>query len=232
MVGLLEAADLGLVRAGERAALVAEQLRLEELLGERSAVDGDERTGAARAEIVDRARDQLLAGARLAGDQHGGVALGGALDHAEHALHRLGAPDQLAQAIGLARAKLQAPARPRQHQRALDGGAHLFVGERLDQVLVRAQPHGLDGRLHRRVRGHQDHLDLGRARADAAQHLEAVHARHRQIAQHHLRVVVEALEALFARTRGDHLALPVVAEQDRQRAPHVGLIVDDEDARP
>ena len=44
--GLLDAADLGRDRAGERALLVAEQLGLEELLGQRRAVDRDERLSA------------------------------------------------------------------------------------------------------------------------------------------------------------------------------------------
>ena len=47
-VGRLEAAVAALDRAGERAALVAEQLRLEQRLRERRAVDGDERLARAR----------------------------------------------------------------------------------------------------------------------------------------------------------------------------------------
>ena len=60
-------------RAGERAALVAEQLALEQRLGERRAVQLHERALGARAALVDGGRDQLLAGARLAGDQHAGA---------------------------------------------------------------------------------------------------------------------------------------------------------------
>ena len=45
-VGLLDAARLGADGAGERAALVAEQLRLEQLIGQRRAVDRDERPAA------------------------------------------------------------------------------------------------------------------------------------------------------------------------------------------
>ncbi len=61
VVGLLELADLLLGRAGERALLVAEQLRLDQLLGDRRAVDLHEPLAAAQAVAVDRARDQLLA---------------------------------------------------------------------------------------------------------------------------------------------------------------------------
>src|SRR5690606_11057478 len=42
-------------------------------VGEGGAVDGDERARAARAAVVDGAGQQLLAGAGLAGDEHGGA---------------------------------------------------------------------------------------------------------------------------------------------------------------
>ena len=73
LVGLLELADLPIGGAGERALLVAEQLRLDQLVGDRRAVDLHERAVAAQALAVDRARHQLLADAALAPDQHGGV---------------------------------------------------------------------------------------------------------------------------------------------------------------
>ena len=66
----LELARLARRRAGERALLVAEQLRLEQRLGNRRAVDRDERAVGARAQRVQRAREQLLAGAALAFEQH------------------------------------------------------------------------------------------------------------------------------------------------------------------
>ena len=72
--GQLELAALLGHRAGERALLVAEQLGLDQLLGDRRAVHLDERGARARLLCsVDLARDQLLAGAVLAGDQHPAV---------------------------------------------------------------------------------------------------------------------------------------------------------------
>ena len=59
-LGDLEAALAGGDRAGERALLVAEQFGLEQLGGNGAAVDGDERTLAARAERMDGARGDLL----------------------------------------------------------------------------------------------------------------------------------------------------------------------------
>ena len=72
-LGQLEAPFLRRVRAGERAFLVAEQLRFDQILRQRRAADLDERLLGARRVVVDRVRDQLLAGAGFAAQQHGRV---------------------------------------------------------------------------------------------------------------------------------------------------------------
>ena len=71
--GQLEAAALEPVGSREGATLVPEELRLDERLGQRRAVDGDEGTLGTPARIVDGARDQFLARAALPGEQHGGL---------------------------------------------------------------------------------------------------------------------------------------------------------------
>ncbi|MFT3776270.1 MAG: hypothetical protein QM820_63810 [Minicystis sp.] len=69
-VGLADEA-LALGRAGVGVVLdVAEQLGVEQALGEGGRVAGHERAATARREAVDGAGDQLLAGAALAGDEH------------------------------------------------------------------------------------------------------------------------------------------------------------------
>ena len=68
--GELEEALLARVRSGERAALVAEQLRLEKRFGNRRAIDRDERLVGRGARVVDAAREQLLARSRLADQQN------------------------------------------------------------------------------------------------------------------------------------------------------------------
>ena len=60
-VGLLEAAAAHGLRAGEGAALVAEQFALQQVLRDRRGVDGHERPAGARAVLVQRARHQFLA---------------------------------------------------------------------------------------------------------------------------------------------------------------------------
>ena len=69
-VGHLELAALLLAGAGEGAFFVAEQLAFEQRLGQRRAGDRHERLLRAVAGIVDGARDQLLAGAAFALNQH------------------------------------------------------------------------------------------------------------------------------------------------------------------
>src|SRR5690606_13509759 len=92
-VGLLEAPLPLRERAGERALLVPEELRLEERLGESSAVDAHEGPAPARREVVDRRGDQLFARAALSRDEHRGATLRHLLDDLEHALHRRVIPE-------------------------------------------------------------------------------------------------------------------------------------------
>jgi hypothetical protein len=68
--GLDEEPGAVAARAGERAAQVAEELALEERLRDCGAVLDEERRVALGAPLVDRARDDLLARARLALDEH------------------------------------------------------------------------------------------------------------------------------------------------------------------
>jgi len=65
---LLEQSRLVRARARERAAHVPEQLRLEQRLGDRGAVDADERLARARAGAMNRPRDDFLPRAALARD--------------------------------------------------------------------------------------------------------------------------------------------------------------------
>ena len=71
VVRRLEQAGLCLAGVGEGAALVAEQLGFQQGLGNRRAVDVDERGVAPRARPVDRAGEQALAGSRLPLDEEG-----------------------------------------------------------------------------------------------------------------------------------------------------------------
>src|SRR5262249_47931184 len=76
---------------GERAPFVSEQLALEEVGGDRAAVDDDEGRTASAALPMDRLGGRLFAGTGLAFQEHGGVAGSGALEHGEDRAHADGA---------------------------------------------------------------------------------------------------------------------------------------------
>jgi hypothetical protein len=84
-VGFLEPALARLRGAGESARFVAEQLRLDQRLGQGRAVEGDERAVPASGKMVQALGDQLLAGTPLADHQHRPVER----RRAARALHRI-----------------------------------------------------------------------------------------------------------------------------------------------
>ena len=102
VLGQLEAAGAALDGAGEGAFLVAEELALDQRLGNGRAVDGDKGLAAAGAEVVQGAGDEFLAGAALAGDEHRNVAGGDTLDQREDLLHLRRRADQGAEDAGFA----------------------------------------------------------------------------------------------------------------------------------
>src|SRR5262249_5561119 len=84
----LELAGLADERAGERTALVSEELALEQLARQRCAVDGDERSAPPRPVLVEIAGEELLAGAALALDENGRAARRDARRDLQDAEHR------------------------------------------------------------------------------------------------------------------------------------------------
>ena len=70
-MGRLEESRLGLARIGEGATLEAEQLGLQQRLGNGFAVDHDKRSAGAGAAVMNAAGEQTLAGPGLAKDQDG-----------------------------------------------------------------------------------------------------------------------------------------------------------------
>jgi hypothetical protein len=88
-------------RAGERAPFVTEQLALEQRLGERRAVDRDERPVRARTVGVDRGRDQLLARSAFAAKEHRRVGRSDPGDETVDGLHRGALADEVVRDGGI-----------------------------------------------------------------------------------------------------------------------------------
>ena len=110
---------------------------------------------------MNRARDQLLAGAALAAEQNGGVVGDDAADQLVNFLHRSAAADYLAAdelAIHFVFQAVEIGGLRADFHRALDRGRdQIEIGERLGQVIVSAALHRLDRVVHRaRRRDHDD----------------------------------------------------------------------------
>jgi hypothetical protein len=181
----LEDARAAIVRAGERPLLVAEDLALEQRLGNRGAVDRDERetptAGSTRGSSARRApcrcptrprstpRPPSAPPARSCDTRNGSRRL--LADDASEAALLAQLPTELpdlAQRLLPLDRLLQQDAQPR----GIDGLAQVVVSAFLDRF-----DGGFDGAL----RGEQDDRQIGQLVLESAQQLDAAHARHHQI---------------------------------------------------
>ncbi len=188
-VRLLEPPDPPLVGAGERAALVAEQLALEQGLRERRAVQRHERRLRARALRVDRARELALARAALAGDEHRRPRARDLPGHPVDLLHRRARPDQPLHALALgALAAAGGGSRPRPGARAAPGALQReeerVEVDRLRQVILGPRPHRQHRRGHVPERGDDDHRQRRILLAQLPEQRHPIHPRHLQIGDH------------------------------------------------
>ena len=231
----LEAADAARVRARERALLVAEQLALDQLAADRRAVHRHEGAALPRARLVQRLRHQLLAGARLAADQHGEVGLRDLPDRLEHRAHARPAAHQVPHAeLALdARAQQAVLARElRALERAPDDQADLVVVEGLRDVVLGAELHRLDRDLLAAVRGDHHDRRLGLALARAAHHVEAGGAvAEREVGQHEVELAALELGERIRAALALHHLVALAAEQAGERQPDARLVLHHQHAR-
>ena len=159
-MGELESTDAALGGAREGPALVPEELRLDQRLGERGAIQGDERAVPATALEVNGIGHQFLAGAAPAADQDVHVVGSDLADQAAELLHTPAAPDESLVPRPLAHGgpeNLDLGDQATRLQALLDDEPHLLELHRLDQVVGGSQLHGADGRCDRPVARHHDH---------------------------------------------------------------------------
>jgi hypothetical protein len=229
-VGLLEQALVVGVRVGEGAFHVAEQLGFEQRFGNGAAIDRDEGLVGAGAGAVDGARQQFLAGARVAAQQHRGVRLGDharlgqQLRHAIAAAHDLGAPALVARAGGRAGGGAEC-------ERLGDLLEQLAAIVGLGEIGENAARGSLDRVGNGAVRGQQDHRQRGMALADLVEQLEPVAPGQAHVAEHQLRMLdLELRERGFGRGHGRDLVAGRT-QPHRQQPQHVGVVVDHQQAR-
>jgi hypothetical protein len=154
------------VRASVKgAALVPEQLALENLLGQRRAGDVHERPRRPIARVVQHLRREILAGAALARQQHRRRrAARHFLQQRLRSRNRPAVPYDAIDAVRprLARAqRAHFPAEPRGFERLFHEQRDFVEVERLVRVVVRACLHRLDRRIDGRIRRQQNDERVG-----------------------------------------------------------------------
>ena len=232
-VGALEEAQMLALGAGEAALLVAEDLAFHQVRRDRAAVDGEERMAAAPAEVVDRSRDDFLAGAALAGDEHRDRRRRDADDLLVDAPHRRrAAPERAEVALalerrfevaggGLQRRRL---GHPRQH--ALE----LLQAHRLDEVVGGAEAKRLDRGVEAGVAGDQHQLGVGQL-LDVAEQLHAAAVGQHQVEQDDVGLLQRHLAPRIAQRSGGGDGEALVGDQHRHRFRGVGVVVDEQGVR-
>ena len=210
-----------------------EQGRFEQLRGQGTAVGGDEHLLSPLRVGVNGLGDQLLARARLAGNQNGRAA-GGHLRHqVQNARHAVAAAHDVREAVALLEGPLelgilglQAPLR----NDLGDLDQQLFVLPRLLNEVVGAAFERFDGNVDRAVGRHHEHRDLAVPLPDVAQHVHPRAVRHHQVEQDQVVVpgfeLAQALEAV----RGQLHRVPFQGEKSLQAFPDVLLVVHYQDS--
>jgi hypothetical protein len=209
---LLELARDSRRRAGEGAALVPEQFRLDQFARDRRHVERDERRAAARAQLVDRLRDQLLAGSRFARDQHGQVVRDDAGDHPIHFLHRRRAADQRGAAADVGFGEFGRLALPPRDRAAHRLRQHVEI-ERLGQIIERAH----FGRAHRRrqrvLRREDDDRQLGMLARQPCRDIEPVAVGQHHVGHQHVGHFRRQRAAQLGDARGSRHPVPLALER-------------------
>ncbi len=227
----LELAELLALRAGERALLEAEELALEQLGGQRGAVDLDEGLAAPFGALVERLRHELFAGSAFAANQHRNIGPRDLLDrlperphlgvvsadHLEVAL-KLDPAAQIAH-LALERARLQGP---------IDGELEFFRSEGFAQKIACPGLHGLDDGARLAMAGEHHHGKVGRLASNLVQRGNAVATRENEIESHEIGSDLgQALECRLGVAKAVDADAPRLAEGEEKIAKR-GIVIDDE----
>jgi hypothetical protein len=210
---------------------VAEQLGLQEMLGQGGAVDGHERLGGALAVGVNGPRHELLPRAGLVEDEDVGFRPRGLLDELEDAHHDRAPPDDVLEPERLLEllAKVSILAlQGAMPERAVDGDAELLAREGLGQVVEGALLHGTDRGLDAGESGDDDDRKVRVDLMGPPQELEAFDVGHLQIGEEDVRALrFDKRQGLVCGGGGQAL-MTGEGEEPCRILHHLGLVVDDE----
>ncbi len=206
---------------------MAEQLALQQRLGDGGAVNRQERPVGPAAVVVDGAGDQFLAGAALAEDEDVDVLGGDAADGLAHLLHDEAAADDAVAGL-LGRQHRRHVHEPRRLEGPLQHVREPFQVERLGQVVEGALLHGLDGRFRGAVGRDEQHRPFRVDLAQRAEDVEPGTVRQLQVEDDHVRGVFAHLRFALGGGVGRQHPDGAVLEDAAERVAHARLVVDDQ----
>ena len=157
---------------------MAEQLAFDQLFRNRRAVHFDERLRRARAGRVNRVRDQFLAGAAFAEDQHAAVGGGHQRQLLAQRLHRHAFADDAQLGVSVPRNRCSSSSSRRCCTALLITTVTFSMVSGFSKKIERAQLGGLHGGFDGAVAGDDDHFGaIGEGNfLNARQRLQAIHA--------------------------------------------------------
>ena len=177
--------------------------------------------------MVQRARDEFLAGTGCAGDQHTEPARGDAADRTEQLAHAGAVAYQVV--LGWRRQRRRCDERGRLHQRTASDGNRVVQVERFGQIVERAVAIRRRRCGHVGERTHDDDAHTGRLGPDAFKQVQSVRAGHAHVAEQHGRDIVSergqrafGLAKLADRKAG-------VAQGGGQHETHAAIVIDNPD---
>ena len=180
-VGLLESPLTPRQCPGERAALVTEELRFEQCFAQRCAVQSDEWLVLSFRVLVNRRRDELLAGPGFAVDEYRRAAPSNLCDVLHQALHGGVLPQDVPEVESIVHALTELrrfPGEPRSGERTVDDRDDRVELQGLGQVGFGAELDRLDGGVDGCERRHHDKRGMRRHRPPLLDQRQPIHAGH------------------------------------------------------
>ena len=228
-MGLFEFADPATIGAGERAALVAEQLTFQERLRDRGAIDRQKRRVTAAAMLINRPRHEFFAGAAFAEHQHRHVLRGDAANRLVKFLHRRRTPHQLIRRrldFGLFVIQCRHTADLAGVNCPVHDAGELVEIKRFEKILERSQLHRFDCGFRRAVGGDHDYRQPRIDLANLGVGFEPSHVGQAYIQDHGIRQAkTNRLDSLTTAASGGHRQ-GCRLKRSPKRIANVRLVVD------
>jgi hypothetical protein len=231
-VSHLEEAALLAIGPGERPALVAEQLALEQRLRKSRASDVHERLRRTAAVVVDHLCREVFARSALAREQdRRGRARRDLLQQRLDGVESRAIPDNPTERVGLGLARSQRfhfTAQARRFERFVDQQRNLVQIEGFVRVVVGSLLHRLHGGFHAGIRGEENDQRVGGPFLDSLEHRQTIAIGQPVVEQDEIDALL-ALGQRLGRSAGFDNVVAFGLQAVAERPANQLLVVDDED---